>query len=562
MLAGSAPAHGAYYQAPGYGYFLAAIHGLGGGVVVVKLAQLALGVLNSVLVWRLARKCFDAREAIVAGALWAIYPMALFHEVLVLKPTLAVSLSLLALVVMQAPFAAGMSVQNRGRNSYRRCAASGFLLGLASLVQAEIAGVALLLWVLAVAPWRREPPGVPGRRSAANAKPIARATSWIASGVGAASFLLVLAIPTIQNIARGRGFVVVAYGGGTNFYIGNHSNADGSYVGLRSFRSDPTFEEADAVELSTAVLGREPRPVEVSRYWWMRGLAWWREQPWAAFRLTVKKLALLWGPQEQADVIDTGIASRWMGILRNPIVHPRVLLPIALVGLWLTRRRRELWVVRTFVLGSTLMIVPFFVFERFRMPMTAACMPFIAHASIRFWDALRARRIALAAGGLTAAAALAVPLSFAHVQRERAVMRANIGNMYLIQGRYEEALVEFEAVRAARPAAWRVEINMAMAEAKLGRSDAALRTLGSVIAKLRAEERSTGRTPREELVTCYELAGDLELGAARPRQAAENYQKALAFAPAYPTLASKLAQAAAADSLSGNDTIPTPLGER
>jgi tetratricopeptide (TPR) repeat protein len=162
-----------------------------------------------------------------------------------------------------------------------------------------------------------------------------------------------------------------------------------------------------------------------------------------------------------------------------------------------------------------------------------------------------------------AAAAIAGLLSFAHVTRERAVMRANVGNMFLLRGRYEEALAEFEAVRAARPAAWRVEIGIATAQARLGRTEAALRTLDSVLGKLRAEERSTGRVPKEELLICYTLAGDLELNAGRPLRAAENYRDALELAPGQPALISKLSNAeATADSVLGEGTTSPPTGPR
>ena len=552
MVKGLAPPNGAYYQAPGYGYFLAAIHAFGGTVVQVKLIQVVLGILNSLLVWKLARRCIGGREAVLAGVLWAVYPIALFHEVLLLKPTLAVCMCLAALVVMPEPYSAVAGAEQRARTSWHgilRGAATGFLLGLAAVIQAELAGVALMLGsaaILRAAPKPRTSPRKPLPAPRRWRPPAAAAIAW---STGAAAFAFVLAIPTFQNSARGGGRVVVAYGGGTNFYIGNHPGADGSYVPLRSFRSDPALEESDAVELAAAALGHRPRPAEVSRYWWRRGVSWWRVEPGAALRLTLKKVALLWGPQEQADVLDSAMAARWMGILRNPVVSPAGVLPLALVGLWLTRRRREPWPARTFVLGSTLMIVPFFVFERFRLPMTPACMPFAAHTVFWLCGAFRTRRFLHAAGGVTAAAALGLGLSFAHVTRERTVMRANVGNMFLLRGRFAAALTEFEAVRAVRPAAWRVEIGIATAQAGLRQRDAALRTLDSVLGKLRAEERSTGRTPREELALCYALAGDLQREAGRPQEAARDYRSALELAPGRPDLTSKLRAAeAAADS--------------
>ncbi len=513
LLNGQGPPHGAYYQAPGYAFFLAGVLAMGGGVVAAKVIQLAAGVVNCLLVRRLGRAWFGEREGTIAGLLWAIYPVALFHEVLLLKPTLAVLFSLLALnLILPQPRIA----------AYARWATCGVCLGIASLLQGEIAGVAVLVLIVAalIAP--------AGRRG------------WRALAAAAIAFIAVLAVPTAQNIQRGGGAVVVAYGGGVNFYIGNHAGADGGYLPLRPDRGDAALEEADAFQMAGSALGHAPTAAEVSRYWWRQGLRWWGQDPLGALRLTLKKLALIWGPREIADVLDTGMAARWLWLLRDPIVRPVVLLPAALVGLWLARRRRELWAGATFVIGSTLVLAPFFVFERFRLPMTAACLPLSAHAATRLWDAVRARRLAPAAAGLGATAALALLVGLPSMHRDRTVLRVNVGDALMQAGRFEEALAEFEAVRAANPAAFRVEINIAWAQAMLHRSEDALRTLGSVIGKLRAEERASGRTPVEELVSCYALSGDLLLSAGRAKQAADSFKAALSLQPGHPVLLQKL----------------------
>ncbi len=531
ILAGKAPSHGAFYQTPGYGYFLAALLGLGASPAAVKVIQLACGVMSALLTWRIARTCFGPREAALAGLLWAVYPIALFHEVLLLKPALCVLLCLMAVSALVEPAAGSAAASTTRRRPVRRWAVGGLCLGLASLLQGELAGVAVLLLLGGALATRRGWPSAPGRR---------------ALGAYALASVLVLAVPTAQNLARGGGFVVVAYGGGTNFYIGNHTGADGSYLALRQDRSDATVEESDAVQLATAAEGRPLTSAEVSRHWWGRGLAWWRQQPLAALGLTLKKLALLWGPQEQADVLDSGLAARWMGVLRDPVARPRVLLPAALVGIWLSRRRRDLWALRAFVLGSGLMLVPFFVFERFRLPMTAAALPFAAYAGMELLDALRARRITAAVAVTAGAAALALLLGLVRVQRDPGVLRVNVGSMLLESGRYSEALAEFEAVRAANPSAWRVEINIATTLAMMHRTDAALRALDAVVVRLEDEARRTGRPPVEELVHCHALAGDLLLSSGRSEQAAQCYRAALALLPNHPQLLARLKQAEAA----------------
>jgi tetratricopeptide (TPR) repeat protein len=222
-----------------------------------------------------------------------------------------------------------------------------------------------------------------------------------------------------------------------------------------------------------------------------------------------------------------------------------VILPAALVGLWLTRRRRELWPLRVFLVAATALLVPFFLFERFRMPLTALALPFAAHAGVACVGAVRRGRRVEALIGLSAAGALGLVLGLPRVHRDREVLRVNIGGMFLQAGRYDDALREFEAVRAASPAAWRVGMNIATTQALQGRSEEALRTLDALVPRLLAEAQRTGRPPVEELLHCYALAGDLHMALGRPQQALAAYEAAARWAPDHPQLRPRLQDARA-----------------
>lgn len=520
LLAGTPPPHGAWYQAPGYAYFLAGILELGGGPPSARAIQLAAGVATAVLLWAVTRRLFGSAAGVVAGLLWAVAPLALLHELLLLKPALSVLMAVSAVAVLTLA----------ERRAAVRWASAGALLGAAALLQGEMVGVAVVLLCVGAWGWRRGWPAAPTPRALA---------------AGLLGLAAVVAIPTAQNLRWGGGFVVIAYGGGTNFYIGNHPGADGSYLPLRPDRSDALVEEADAVALATAAAGRPLTADEVSRHWFGQGLRWWRESPVAALRLSAKKLLLVWAAQEQADVLDVGMAASWLPILRNPIARPAVILPVALVGLWLSRRRREAWPLRVFLIASTLLLVPFFLFERFRMPLTAVAVPFTAHAGVVCARALRRGPRAAAVVGLAATVALGMALALPRVHRNRDVLRVNIGSMYLQAGRYDEALREFEAVRAASPGAWRVEMNIATTQALLNRREEALRTLDRLVPRLLAEAQRTGRAPVEELLHCYALAGDLHMALGRPQQALAAYEAAARYAPDHPQLLPRLRQARA-----------------
>jgi tetratricopeptide (TPR) repeat protein len=341
---------------------------------------------------------------------------------------------------------------------------------------------------------------------------------------------LAVAVPTWQNRRWSGDTVLLAFGGGPNFYIGNHAAADGGYVPLRPDRFDPPQEEADAVLLASRSLGRSATAAEVSRFWYARGFDWWRRHPWRAVALTGKKLALLWGPYELADAYETRLAGRWVWLLRDPLVGPWLVLPAALGGLWMTRRERALWPLQAFVLGAQLAIVPFFLFERFRLHLVAACMPFAAVAGEHALALVHARRWLRLATGLLAVVVVGGALACARAPRDETALRVNTGETLFQAGRYEEALQEFEAVRGKSPDAWRVDINIANTQVALERPDSALAALDRVIGHLNAEAARTHLPSAEELLYCHELAGDLLRDRGHLAAAAEHYDAAMPFA--------------------------------
>jgi tetratricopeptide (TPR) repeat protein len=512
---GQAPPHGAYYVAPGYGYLLAAVLHAGGQVPTVKILQLVVGALTSWLLFVLGRRMFGVGAGLVAGGLWALYPGALLHEILLLKPAWTVLFAVGGLVLLARPSSRPW-----------HWARGGLALGCASLLRAEMAGVGLALVAMGlVARWRAWP-WAPPRWGA----PLA------ALGIAA-----IVAVPTVENLRHGGGPVVIAYGGGPNFYIGNHAGADGSYLPLRPDRSDARFEEQDAVELAQSAEGRPLRPAEVSRYWWGRGLSWWGEDPGGALALTLKKAALVWSWWEGADVLSRRIAARWVILLRDGVLRAGVLLPLALVGLWVHRRRRELWPVWTFLAASQLALTPFFLFERFRLPLTAvATVPAAGalYAAAAAWRRRKPSRVLL---GAVATVALAVLLTVPKVARNEVVLRVNVGSLLLQQQRYEEALREFMTVRREVPSARRVEINIATTLYEMGRDPQALAAVRSALEFLYAEARATGRPPVEELLSCHVLAGDIQRRLGRLDRARQEYEAALGLSPRNPDIQRRLA---------------------
>ena len=504
LVAGTPPPHGAFYITPGYAYFLALVLHAGGGVVAAKLLNLLAGAGVAALVAALATRFFGRSAGLVAGVAWCVYPSMLLHELLVLQPALTAVLVLAALALIATPAA-----------STRRWALAGATLGLAILLRPELLIAAVCLAAGGVVARWRGWPGAP------------RPLSLL---VFAAAIAAAVAVPTLQNRARSGDAVLVAYGGGTNFFIGNNENADGTYRALRPDRSDPAVEESDATLLASTAVGRSLSPGEVSRYWWLQGLAWWRHHTVDAVRLTAKKLALLWGAHEIADGLSTRLASRWVVVLRQRIVGPAVVLPLALVGVWLARRRRELWPVFGLWIGLQAAILPFFLFERFRLPLAAVNVLFAAFACTQAWSALRARRWRRLGLGGAAALGIAAALMQPRAGATELSLRAHVGALLAAAGRHEEAIVEYEAVRVGIPDAWRIDINIATAQAQLGNMEAAAQAVERVLERLHAEERTTAFPRTDDLAYCHELAAELARVRGDLAASAAHYQAAIQYA--------------------------------
>ena len=193
-----------------------------------------------------------------------------------------------------------------------------------------------------------------------------------------------------------------------------------------------------------------------------------------------------------------------------------------------------------FLLASWISLIPFFVFERFRIPMLAAATVLAAAVVVRAFDAWREGRRQTVIAGVLATGAAAGLLALPSVPRDESALHVNVGSMLLQQSRWEEALREFDAVRRDAPGAKRVEINRATALDRLGRHQEALRALATAMEALYAEARGTGRPPVEELTYCHELAGDIERRRGRLDEAARQYEAALGLAPGHPRVRQKL----------------------
>ena len=126
-----------------YDAFLAGTLGMAGGdYQLVRGVQVAMGAVNCVLAWSLARAAFSPGVAVAAGLAAALYSPAIYFAGELLPPVLATCLVLLSLIALsQALTATGTSLF---------WLLPGWLLGLAVLAEwwVSLFALIILVWLL------------------------------------------------------------------------------------------------------------------------------------------------------------------------------------------------------------------------------------------------------------------------------------------------------------------------------------------------------------------------------------------------------------------------------
>ena len=327
-----------FFQAPLYPYLLAVLYKVfGHSLDSVYLAQIAIAVAGVWALYRAGREMGGERVGLAAAGLAAFYGPFVFHDVHLLKESLAVSVTCFLLWALAT-------------RRYWRWLAAGLLLGVLALLREN---ALLLLPFLAAG------------------KGFLRKGALLAAGL-----VLALLPVAIRNGIVGGDFLPTTFQGGVNFYIGNNPEADGTYRPIVPGKQIPALERQEPVRVAERELGRKLSPGEVSSFWMGKALSWAADHPGDFLRLQLRKLGMFWSWYEWPDAVDyywvrgRSPALRWLA----PVEFGAVTL-LALAGLWMIRRNPGPFApALLFALGWMLTTVVFFLFSRYRLPAVPALM--------------------------------------------------------------------------------------------------------------------------------------------------------------------------------------------
>lgn len=504
IASGDLIGHEVFYQDPLYPYLLGALFaGFGRSLFLVRVLQAALGAAIVYFVYWTGRRMMSGWAALAGAAMVALYGGLYFFELLIIKTTLEVALS--AAVCALGVWAA----ERPGR---ARMAAVGGALGVMALLRGNVLMIAPLaaIWA-ALAP----PAGAVRDRLARG-------------GALAGAFLLVLLPVSGRNYAVSGEFVLTTSQGGSNFYIGNNSRAEGAYTALESIRSNARFQAEDFRELAERQTGQTMTGPQASRYWFEQAWRWMRAHPADAARLWLKKAFLIVNHYEVPDnqsfylvrrefAPAIGIAFLGFGWFCGP----------ALAGMALLLRREPKAVFPAgFAIVYAVSLMLFYVVSRYRLPLLPSLAPFAGFFLSTTAGHLRRRELrpVLAPAGLAAALLIAglwprsePPVVAAHADHL-------LGDAYLRSGQPGEALRRYDLALAVLPDDAELLTMWQRAVAAAGTEDAPL---------LLSEADRYGREP-----PALQLIGQRLEALGMPAEAITVYERALSQAPDFfPALA-------------------------
>jgi tetratricopeptide (TPR) repeat protein len=456
IAAGHWVGKGVFYQAPLYPYFLGFVYTFfTHSLTAARWIQILLGSLSCAFLFVAARRFWNRTAGFVAGFGLAVYPPAIFYDGLIQKSVLDVFLLSTLLMVL--------SPREKARERRVSWIAAGVTLGLLALTRenALILVGLVLLWVLFI-------------RSGRSWRPRLRRSAYLIGGLA-----LVLLPVGFRNLAVGGEFHLTTSQFGPNLYIGNHHGADGTYQSLRPGRGDARFERLDATQLAEQAVGRRLNPGEVSRYWADSAIGFMTGRPGEWLRLMGRKTMLLLNRVEISDTEAQEVYAEHSWILRvtGPFLNFGVLVPLAAFGIVLGwRERRRLALPLLFLLGYAGSVVLFYVFGRYRYPLTPILLIFAAVGiveGVRLVGRRRWRRLALPAVALVAAGVLANwPL--VDPAQGRAATYTNLGRVMAESGRPDASLAYYRKALAIDPDNYVVLNNLANLYYRMGHNRDAL----------------------------------------------------------------------------------------
>ena len=383
---------------PGYPWFLSAIYILFGvNDYAPRVVQMALGIVNALLLYLLGKRLFGNAVGFTAGLLMATYWAFPYFEGLLTYPVLVVFLLLCLLLTLERWLASPRLL---------RAALAGALLGCFALLRPNVLLFAPVLacWMLSVS--LKKHSGY--RKTALSLTALTLAC------------VTVLSPAFIRNYVVAKDVVFISSYGGINLYVGNHPEASlvepqiPELMELAGIENWTCFDYPAIVRGIAAKEGKsEITFSEANHYFYQKAFQFIKEKPGMFLKNMLTQALLFWGPHEITNDTVMEYDKRFSGVLR--------LLPgfswfaaLFVFGSAVTisriREHKEnaarhtsaltilLWLyVGTYFLS----VIIYFVAGRYRVPIIPVMLLFSAVGVVWLFEALRAKSVGRTAFGFS-----------------------------------------------------------------------------------------------------------------------------------------------------------------
>ena len=430
-----------FFQAPLYPYLVAALYSLfGHSYDIVYLFQIAFYAVGAYGLYRTGAQIADRRVGLAAAALLSGLAILPFYDVQILKESAAVSVVCLLLWALTTASTS---------SSPSPWLLSGLAAGILILLRENMLLVLPLLALPAFAAVQGEqrPP---------------LATGFKRSGLLLIGVVLTLSPVALRNGWVGGNYLPTTFQGGTNFYIGNNPEADGTYKPIVAGKQIPVYERQEPIRLAEAALGHALTPAEVSSYWLGRSLVWALEEPGDFLGLQFRKLGMFWRWYEWPDAVDYYFVRKASPVLIAMPFELGSLILLACVGLWQVRDRlfSSYLPIILFVLGWTGSTVIFFIFSRYRLPIAPALALLAAVPVAAAYTAFeQGRRKEAGLGVLLLVAAIFLP-RLAMPEPRMDLVHYNLGVIYHQNRQAEPAEAHFRETLRLNPEHFLAAMNL------------------------------------------------------------------------------------------------------
>jgi tetratricopeptide (TPR) repeat protein len=328
-----------------------------------------LGSINCVLTAKIGALLFRKKIGVIAGFLACVYPMFIYFDGELLIPTLLIFFMLLGFYLA--------FTQRKQFSTKWRWLIDGVCWGFAAIVRPNV-----LLFLVTVPAWFFRIMKRQWKKA------------LLFSVIGVA---LIIVPITIRNFILSREIVLIAWQGGTNFYIGNNPHADGYTAIAPGTRKTWWGGYNDMKRIAEQNTGRQLTGGEIDRYWMKQGTDFIIKQPGKALYLWIKKTYLFFSGIELSNNRDIYFFTR-LTFLKFLIINIPffqfpfgVILPLALVGILLffkqlrssgsDHRQTQYIIAVLFFLGTyAVSFIVFFVCARYRLPVIPFLLMFAGSA--------------------------------------------------------------------------------------------------------------------------------------------------------------------------------------